>query len=504
MNDYSSHGYHGLPQPFDGSQSAPPPPRGRGHKRGFNEAFGQRGGRKGHPGYRTAPAVPQFGGPLPLPPKPPAIENEENRSKNDKRKNNKLGLTPKVAPDSADETEDDENEETRLAAHGASESNQSQPLQIMYRGQTSTLRSASDIAAWIAERRKRYPTKVRAAEAAERKRQLQEARKAARESQQAARAKAIAEAKEKREQKVEDDKKKKKNKKDKVAKEQKGSSEDAAAKARRKVEDLRRRLEKEERRIVKAEAKISESAKKGSISSQGPVTDQTTNSNKRKRSASPNYTDQLQSIPPFSINEAPIPSGSQSVQGAAHSSATAPDPLTPTSQPRDPTEASTLSHNPTAPSVTLAEAPSTPSSTLSSSTPTSEDDDETSSSGLSTDSDSSAAPSESTTKRLRPERVPPPLRGSQKKGRLPCRDFVKTGYCRRGNKCRFKHELPDRGGAKKGKAGGVVGGAERGQGKRGRVGLWERLVEQEVRNEVAERKRRAREEGEGGGEVVAR
>lgn len=40
-------------------------------------------------------------------------------------------------------------------------------LQFEYRGQTSTLQSSSDIAAWIEERKKRFPTKARAAEIAE-------------------------------------------------------------------------------------------------------------------------------------------------------------------------------------------------------------------------------------------------------------------------------------------------------------------------------------------------
>ena len=53
-------------------------------------------------------------------------------------------------------------------------------LQFTYKGRKSTLQSTSDIAAWIEERKKRYPTKARIAEKGERARQVREELQAAR------------------------------------------------------------------------------------------------------------------------------------------------------------------------------------------------------------------------------------------------------------------------------------------------------------------------------------
>lgn len=67
--------------------------------------------------------------------------------------------------------------------------------------------------------------------------------------------------------------------------------EDAATKAKRKVEKLRRQLEREERRIAKAEAKISKTETQTELykDSQGAAVgqDQNDENKKRKRSASP-------------------------------------------------------------------------------------------------------------------------------------------------------------------------------------------------------------------------
>ncbi|EEP76657.1 predicted protein [Uncinocarpus reesii 1704] len=81
-------------------------------------------------------------------------------------------------------------------------------------------------------------------------------------------------------------------------------------------------------------------------------------------------------------------------------------------------------------------------STDTSSVDTSDLSDETSSSSDSSsdDSDGDSAPEEMTSKRLRPDRVPPPPR----KHKNPCHQFVKTGRCRRGENCRYSHEIPDK------------------------------------------------------------
>ncbi len=496
---------NGQPQPFHSSQSGLPPPRGRGHKRSHKEAFGHRERKQGPSGHQTALAVPNFGGPLPLPIKPPATENKGKRSKKDKRRNNKLGLTPKAEdPDSADETEDDENEETKLAADGLIESGQSQLLHINYKGRTSTLQSAADIAAWIEVRKKRYPTKARAIQMAEWKHQHEEARKAKQEAEKEnLRAKAIAKAEEKQAQLDDYEKTRKKDKKERSSKEGKEGSEDPAAKAKRKIEDLRRRLEKEERRIARAEAKVSGDSKKVRDGSQERTTDQATKNNKRKRSSGPHSTDHPPSRPSLNGAEAVAPDNPLSIPDANPHTNTAPDLLTPTSQPPSPTPALAPSHDPNVASTKPSSHPHPPpnlpdplggtSPTLSSSLSSTLTSSETSSSGSSftnSDSDSNSddtAPSETTIKRNGPERVPPPPRTQT----VRCKFFAQKGTCRKGKNCRFKHERPDRG-VKKGMPAG--GGHGRKEGRAGRVGLYQRLVEQEKRSEEAA-KRAAEEQG---------
>jgi hypothetical protein len=72
------------------------------------------------------------------------------------KKSNLLGLTPtKVDPDS--EPEDDEGEEARLAGQNKVSSG----LEIEYGGNNIILRTAAEIAAFIAERKKRYPTQAK-------------------------------------------------------------------------------------------------------------------------------------------------------------------------------------------------------------------------------------------------------------------------------------------------------------------------------------------------------
>ena len=521
LGGYDYNGMNGQPPAFTSPQAAFPTSRGRGQKRGYNEAFGHRGrGRgRGSSSHQAAPAVPNFGGPLPLPPKPPAPESEGKRAKKDKRKNNTLGLTPKVKVEDeefADESEDDENEESKLAANGVDESNDSQILQINYRGQTSVLQSAADLAAWIEERKKRYPTKAKAAEAAEKKRQQQEARKAARDAALESHRKAIAEQKEKQAQNIKHDKKHKKIKKEKGIKEESVGSQDTAAKAKRRIEDLRRKLEKEERRIAKAEAKISKNATKSTDDPQEQVAEQATESKKRKRSSSTASADHLPRPRPDPAKAAP-PDQPLPDQDVNSSPTIAPDPLTPLSNPLSPTNAPATPLPEENDRPPRASASPTSSSTLD---PTS--DDETSPSGSSSsdsDSDSSSgAPSETAMRPIQPQRFPPPPRnqnGTQSVRR--CKFFVRNrGTCRVGDQCMFRHELPphpppppSRGGKKKAGIGRGKGegGREAVQRMQGRVGLWQRLVEQEKRVErAAERVKEAREaerkaeegEGEGG------
>ena len=88
-------------------------------------------------------------------------------------------------------------------------------------------------------------------------------------------------------------------------------------------------------------------------------------------------------------------------------------------------------------------------STSSSSLDRSDLSDETSSSGLnlpSEDSEDESGPEEASSRRKGPERVAAPPRQETRSTKNMCRQFAKTGHCRRGNRCKFLHELSERNG----------------------------------------------------------
>ncbi|KAL6239384.1 hypothetical protein BDW75DRAFT_198854 [Aspergillus navahoensis] len=207
------------------------------NKRDHTSAFGKL--QSTAPRVPAPPPVPSFGNPLPT--KPPTPADSQRKSKKKRRKHNQLGLTPKTEEHESSEEEDDVDEETRLAAGGAGGAGTGVVLQVTYRGRTSELQTSADIAAWIAERKKRYPTQ---AKIEEKKKAMEDAKKAKEEAQRQQRetrksAAVLAKKdQEKKEQKIRDSL----------------DPADAAAKAKLKAEKLRRKLMKEEKRIAQAEA----------------------------------------------------------------------------------------------------------------------------------------------------------------------------------------------------------------------------------------------------------
>ena len=96
--------------------------RKRGLKRGRSEASSR--SQTQNPEPQAAPAVPAFGGPLPLPSKPPSIVEPSQKPRRKRRKHNQLGLTPKTEEhESSEEEEDDADEESKLAANASGSSN---------------------------------------------------------------------------------------------------------------------------------------------------------------------------------------------------------------------------------------------------------------------------------------------------------------------------------------------------------------------------------------------
>lgn len=272
-------------------------------------------------------------------------------------------------------------------------------------------------------------------------------------------------------------------------------SNNAVAKAKSKVEKLRRQLEKEEKRIAKAEAKVLKSDTNNDVDKQsslqnyvdaegdpaeiGASANNTTvelatqvqvdmiSLGKTGEAASVKGQDaskiklEVDEVPKTDIKPDIIDEKTVGIQPAM------PDPLTPTSQPslpdRDPIQTSIKQSSKsvefpvlTAPHRKLHVDGCVPrdgekleESSLSISATTSDDsdlslstdsdsEDFTSSSGSSSDND---APETAPSTRVAPDKVLTPKKSKQK---AICRDFLKSGRCRRGDACLFRHELPQR------------------------------------------------------------
>ena len=348
-------------------------------------------------------------------------------------------------------------------------------LQFAFRGRISTLRSSSDIAAWIEERRKRFPTKARAEEAARIRQRQEEARQAVIQARKKAQEKKKAEA----------------NPHDKVQLEAKSKEKapkdghsDAAAVAQRKIEKLRKRLEKEEKRAAKALAKASkeEPGNHETNITQYPLFQEGT-SQKRKRSISVGPTSR-EATKALNVGSDLLPQSSKTnsvhddtntvvvVSGDQENTIDrkpnpVPDPLTPMSQTSAPDEITNpqqqQTDQKTSPAASIIKhdlsnevdyggtkredhvsrdqciSTSDSSSELSS---TDSEDDTSSSGSSSTDSDDGDDfPDQASSRRQRPDKILPPKRGKQKG---ICKIFLRRGRCRWGNDCHYRHELPNK------------------------------------------------------------
>lgn len=299
-------------------------------------------------------------------------------------------------------------------------------------------------------------------------------------------------------------------------KQSKDDPEDAAAKAKRKVEKLRKQLEKEEKRAAKAEA-IAFKKSLGLVAGNhtDEVNGQIDEGRKRKRSASNASESTMignartiesgQPLPMTTSNEG-VPTSTRLSQAQVPAIAltnaqdkvqetvsVVPDPLTPMSQPPIPDD------RVDSPAIGLDQSHAVPQKSLSgdliegkavflagdddkasevfitsvsdsSSDVSSTDSENLTSSSGSSSSDASSdddAPDQASSRRNRPEKVAPPKR-LQKTG--ICRDFLKSGRCRRGDSCHWRHELP-----KRGSHGAGIKEVVKPKEKKERVGLYQRV-----------------------------
>ena len=259
----------------------------------------------------------------------------------------------------------------------------------------------------------------------------------------------------------------------------------AADKAKLKVEKLREKLRKEERRAAKAEAK----SLKRSVAADDDSQDlqkkrikrepDTGDSEEHAHAGAPlNDSRETNGMGDECPKEQTLDSSRTAIIKQEPQPSLTPGPLTPMSQPAIPDseiqpspnrdfvlssapidKTQRLEKSPPESQLTLdpgttikkeppaAEAFYASSDTLASSDEES-DDDSTSSSGSdssSSDSDSNAeGPESAPSHREDPQKVMPPKKKDTRKKPI-CRDFLKTGRCRRGDKCRWRHKLPGRG-----------------------------------------------------------
>ncbi|KAL8720666.1 MAG: hypothetical protein Q9225_002495 [Loekoesia sp. 1 TL-2023] len=489
--------------------------RGRGYFNGRGRADAAGSFHDPSRKIQVAPAVPSFGNPLPT--KPPAPQEEAKKIKKKKRRVNQLGLTPKTEDYISSSAEEDADEELKLAATVAGSGTSDQELKFTYKGQTSTLQSSTEIASWIEERKKRFPTAARKAEKDARLQKLKEERE---EQRQASKAKKLLE-----------------RQMETLGKDKQAAEQAAAEKSKLRVEKLRRKLEKEERRAAKAETKALNRSAPYEADKDHPrgvkrkrsERDPSSNSVK-SRGQNPVKVEHVDSLEcgtavnistiaepgPMLGNSCPNDSQATSEREKEEKQeppSLIPNPLTPTSQPAlsepeiqpeaksEPTviSDSATTHQPLGqPAVdnhngldaeTLIQdgdydgAISTSSSDTavpSDESSEDDDDDETTSSGSSSSGSDSDTESPKTvpSRRLKPQKVALRKKNNQQ-NKAVCRDFLRSGRCKRGKRCRWRHTLPDRGQRNVEK--NVLSRPER-------RSLHQRLVEQEEEKEKAEKR----------------
>ena len=245
------------------------------------------------------------------------------------------------------------------------------------------------------------------------------------------------------------------------------------------MQKLRRQLEREEQRIAKAEGKAcKEREEPYSEVGRADVSMLGKGNKKRKRSDSGGSGD---------VKVEDIDLVKTEFQEAAR---IVPDPLTPTSQPAladeggdPPIKAPNANGAPVQVYLSTGqegdrlsipdmdrsiEASNVSLSDLSSVSFSTDSENNTSSRGSPSEDDGDdEAPDETSTKCNGPERIPPPKRAKRKQ---ICRAFLHKGLCKRGSRCKYLHEVPERGSR------GVGSQEVRSSGERkGRVGLYQRV-----------------------------
>jgi hypothetical protein len=337
------------------------------------------------------------------------------RTKSKQRMSNTLGLTPNLNTEDRDESEDEDVDEESVVAPSLPRDK----LVVTYRGRTANLSDPAELAAWIEERRRKFPTKAKAEENRKEREKIGLERQAAREA----------------------------------AIKQRNAAREAEAKTRSNATDksLKRGKKGKCERAIRSSS--NKDSAKSEISKDQNSVEKAREKALRKIKA---QQDKLKRMEEALLNDDQhIPSTSESKYGG-----TTPQQLV------------DIDNNVSATSDSDLDL-----------------DDWTSSSGSSSSSskDSSSengdsAPEETTTRPRGPVRVPPPAREKPKPQKCqprPCKFFAANGHCRQGKRCRYAHV------AANGKIVQNAAAREGGGTKKGRISLWQRLVDKEKEEEEA-------------------
>lgn len=329
-------------------------------------------------------------------------------------------MTPKTEEHESSEDEEDIDEESKLAQAGS----ESAPLQFSYKGRTATLQSSADIAAWIAERRKKFPTQER----------IDEKKKAAQEAKDAREAARREKMNEREKMNVKTNDKDKQKEKKKPSDASANPEMDAAMKAQRKADKIRRTLEREQQRFAKAEAEAEAARLKvAALQKQlgpGPSPEQNGDGGENGDDLGTETNVEPTAVPDPMILEA---TDKPSVPGALTAST---KPVPAEAKTEVPADAGDQLNDP----MNLSSDGSKHSDWTSSS---GSESDSGSDSGSDSDSDrdSDSAPEQASSRRQGPEKVPPPPREGKKQ---LCRHFARNGQCNRGEQCSFSHDVSER------------------------------------------------------------
>ena len=344
-------------------------------------------------------------------------------------------------------------------------------LQFEHKGQTATLKTAADIATWIAERKKKYPTLAKAdaarKEEAEKKQKWEEEKKQrgeAAKEKRLEREKNRREAEELRWRLLNDQKMKQQNKITKNNMEGgkdtgKQDEDHALSKARLKAEKLRRKAEKVEIKAIKAEA-TARIARVRRWSSQRQDSSEKKECSIKDGDSAIMIEDHVELRSPKTKHESHMALKEHEDSNAIIFGL--PSDITTSTVEKENLEDGQISSN--------ASSSSLPS--ISDSSDISESDLTSSCGSSSSDSDSDSAPEQKSTKRTAPDRVLP-----RPRKRRPCRNVMKFGKCRYGIECPFSHEIPERSNQRHART------EEAREKKERRKGLWQVMVDKELEEE---------------------